>query len=518
MRWFGLLCVAFLLPLAAQDELPRDWVLLGRKSNGQRYQGALRLTPQGNGFAWTRAELVDQVPEWTQGRGELRDGRLWLQPAHGQSVRHVLNGEPVASVPLHARYAGNNARLQGYVRYKQRLSYERLIPVRPGHENHVDLYVDGARFFAQLRSDMAQAQHSINVQSFIMTDDSTGRSLEAILVAKAQQGVKVRVMIDGAGNRMKGLEQRLRDGGVEVIVQHKLLKGAGNTLKDLGRGIGNAFKRLFGGGKPKPRERRGILNHDHRKITVIDGRSAFIGGMNLAHEYEHVWHDVHSRVVGPATGELQRLFFDRWHAAGGKGEPDPKCGLRPSDVLEGRAGQLKVEVVTSLPGVSRAIKERYLAEINGAQREVMIEVAYFLDDDIIDALQAAVARGVYVLVILPNDEDHDVKLVRDAFAFVQNDVVRSGVVLLKYPGRMVHSKVATFDGHTATVGSANLDGIALHHLAEANLFIPEVGFAGKLNREIFLTDIPKCERVQVKKVGFWQKLKSGALHVFRGFM
>ena len=518
MRWIGVLLLAFLAPVLAQDELPRDWVLLGRKTNGERYQGALRLTPLGSGgFAWTRAELVQQRPEWTQGRGELRSGRLWLQPNTGESVHHILSGKSISSEPLYGRYAGApDSRLQGYVRYKKRLSYERLIPVKPGHENHVELFVDGARFFAMLRQDLSRAKRTISVQSFILTDDSTGRSIEKILVAKAQQSVKVRVLIDAAGDRMKGMKERLRDGGVELIVQHSYLKGAGNTLKGFGRGVGNFFKRLFGGGKPKPRERRGILNHDHRKITVIDGRAGYIGGMNLAHEYEHVWHDIHSRVVGPATSELERLFFDRWHAAGGEGEPEG-C-LLPSDLIEGRAGQLKVEVVTSLPGISRAIKDRYLHEINSAQREVMIEVAYFLDDDIIDALQAAVARNVYVVVILPNDADHDVKLVRDAFRFVQNDVVRSGVVLLKYPGRMVHSKVATFDGQVATVGSANLDGIALHHLAEANLFIPEPKFAGKLNREVFLPDIPKCKRVEVKKVGFWQRLKSRTLHVFRGML
>ncbi|MEZ6185623.1 MAG: phosphatidylserine/phosphatidylglycerophosphate/cardiolipin synthase family protein [Planctomycetota bacterium] len=516
MRRFAGLLILLALPLGAQ-ELPRDWVLLGRRANGERYQGALRLTPRPGGFAWARAELVDQAPQWTQGRGELRDGRLWLEPNAGESVRHQLAGIPLESEPLHARYAGvSGSALQGYVRYKQRLSYERLVPVRPGHENHVDLYVDGAGFFAQLRSDIAQAQHSINVQSFIFTDDATGRSIEELLVAKAEQGVKVRVLVDGAGNRLGDMKRRFEHSKVELILQHTILRGAGNTLKDFGRGIGNAFRRLFGGGKPKPRERRGILNHDHRKITVIDGRAAYIGGMNLAHEYEHVWHDVHSRVVGPATRELEALFFDRWRAAGGQGEP---CAdLRPSDILEGRAGQLAVEVVTSLPGISRAIKERYLLEINRAQREIMIEMAYFLDDDIIDALQAAVRRGVYVVVIIPNDRDHDVKLVRDAFRFVQNDVVRSGIVLLKYPGRMVHAKVATFDGQVATLGSANLDPIALHFLAEANLFLPEPRFAGKLNREIFLPDIPRCDRVQVKKLGFWEKLKSGTLHVFRGFL
>jgi cardiolipin synthase A/B len=179
---------------------------------------------------------------------------------------------------------------------------------------------------------------------------------------------------------------------------------------------------------------------------------------------------------------------------------------------------MDVDVIGSLPGISTAIRERYLREINAAQSRVLIENAYFLDDSIISAMQASVRRGVRTVLILPPDKNHDVPIVRDAFAAVQNDVVRSGIELYKYRDRFVHSKVAAFDGRVSTVGSANLDNMALSKLAEVNLFVNDAGFTRVLETRIFAADIPNSDREVEKKLSWWQKVKSGTLHFFRSFL
>jgi len=401
---------------------------------------------------------------------------------------------------------------------------ERLVRVRapaePRGRHRIDLLVDGQEMFSAYREELLAAERQISVQTFIYADDSTGRWIAEIMKAKARQGVEVRLLCDASGDYMsREFEDELRAAGVEVIVQHRHLEGLKNSLGGIGRSIGRFFGGLFGRRRPEPpRERRGLFNHDHRKITVVDGRVAFVGGMNISREYEFNQHDIHSRVMGPAVAELEALFFDRWRAAGGEGEAIPVPAEEAAAAAADPPGDLPCEVVSALPGVSTAIKERYLREIDAATDHVYIEMAYFLDDDIIDALQRAEARGVRTLVILPADDQHNVPVVRDAFRWIQNDVVRSGIELYHYPDRMMHSKVATFDGHTATVGSSNLDNMALTLLAEANIFVPDRRFTYVVDRRVFAVDVRKSVRVGLTRLSFWEKLKGGVLHLIRGFL
>ena len=374
------------------------------------------------------------------------------------------------------------------------------------------LLVDGREMFTTLRAALEGAKRSIVLQTFIYTDDSTGRAVARILMDRARAGVVVRVLVDNVGNHMGKLEKELKSAGVEVVIQHGWGEGFKESILDFGRGIFDGIKRLFGK-KPKPRERRGVLNHDHRKITVVDGRIGFTGGMNIAREYEHDWHDVHASVAGSAVEQLEEMFYDRWKKAGG-----PGARVAPADDVDAWPGTMAVDVVGTVPGLGHQIKDRYLAEIDGARDRVLLENAYFLDDDIIDAMQRSAQRGVRNVLILPPDEGHDVPVVRDAFAWVQNDVIRSGVEVYKYRGRMVHSKVAAFDGRVATVGSSNLDAMALGKLAEINLFVVDQGFTRTLEERVFARDIPMSDRAVEKKLSWWEKVKGGVLHFFRGVL
>lgn len=516
------------------DPLTGLWRVRGKDRVLGPFGGFIRFTPDGgpDRYVYERTLELAGARRFTLARQEQGTSTLTGRHIHTQQRRTALRpglidalggggSGPIQEPLRHGFYRLAEAdRAPGFF-YLPRSIHggpEQLTRVGPDSpNNHVELLVDGAEFFPRLREQLAAARRSICVQTFIFTGDSTGRSLVHLLAQKARDGVEVRVLVDRVGNDLGGdLERELRGAGVELVIQHGYGEGLVESVKDLGRGLWNGLKRAFGGGAPAPREERGVFNHDHRKITVVDGRVAFIGGMNLAREYEEVWHDVHAMVEGNAVRELEALFWDRWHAAGGEGqplEPDPRVA---QDTYW--PGDMDVDVVEALPGLKTDIKARYLREIRGARRSVDIEVAYFLDDAVVNALKRTASRGVRTVVIVPNDEDHDVKVVRDAFNWVQNDFIRSGARLYKYQGRMVHSKVAAFDGRVATVGSSNLDNMALEKLAEANIFVNDPAFTKTLEQRVFEADLPKCDRQQVKELSWWEKVKGGALHFVRSFL
>ena len=516
-------------PAGPLDKLAGLWRLQGTRPNGKAYGGQIAFTKTPQGYRYQRVVHMDEsaTPIQRLGLGRtVEQGQARLSGTFLHTRQRALPGILSADMFSGKR---RSPRRNGF--YRLRLDQARgfsIVPTsgergrealtrRGEHDNHVELYVDGKEYFPALHAAVKSAKLSIHIQTFIYRDDATGRALGNLLIAKAQEGLVVRVLVDGFGAKdlSKDLKRKWKQAGVELIIQHTWGSGIKGSLKNIGKGIWSGLKSLFGKRK-QPREKRGIFNHDHRKVIVIDGRQGFIGGMNIATEYEHEWHDVHSGVQGSAVKKLQDLFYDRWRAAGGKGEvPEAAPETEGQEYIP---GSMKVDVVEALPGLKTDIKKRYLREINAARREVLIEMAYFADDSIIAALKRQAHRGVNASVILPNDEDHDVKLVRDAFNWVQNDVVRSGVKLFKYPGRMVHTKVATFDGRVATVGSSNLDNMALTKLAEANLFVSHPGFTQVMNKRVFEVDLPISVRVKIEKMSWWKKVKGGVLHFFRSFL
>lgn len=495
-----------LFTLAAAQARAQDdqlWLVEGRTAAGVPYRGALRLEPAGAGWRYLRTtrdargrELEERgLAAWSARPGG--EALLRTTPGAGAGLSARLTSSPASAAPPGGRYL-----VQDDTGLGVRAGFERLRRLRPGETlNDVRLLLD-AEGFAAIRAELSRARRSIEIQTFHWQDDATGRAVAEILLERARAGVRVRCLVDaltrqnskatGGVDFTRGLADELRAAGAEVIVAHPLRR----TL------LGTLLLRREG-------ERRGVLNHDHRKLFIVDGRVGFTGGMNITADYEHVWHDAMVRVEGPAAQAMRELFADRWLAARG-GPLEPTLGPSP-EPLTGTP----VQLLSSIPGVRQEIKPMYLAGIRGARRQVLVENPYVLDDDVVSALGDRARQGDgRVVLIVPSDAHQDVAFVTHAFGWIENELIRSGVELYRYRGRMVHAKVAVFDD-MVTVGSANLDVQSLQRLCEANVVCRDGRLARTLEQRVFLPDMAGSDRAQPRALPWWQRITSGLFHLLR---
>lgn len=493
-------------PVAAEvssDLLSGEWQVEGPRPGRVRFSraGAMRWRYQREGetgVAWQLGGAVmlraDPPADGAGFHTRLAESH-WDPRARGQDA--IYRFQPAGEL---RQVSGGDPRRAG----------ESLRALRPGG-SHLQLLIDGPEAYPQMFAAIARARRSICVQFFSWFDDESGRRFADALIAKARQGVQVKVLME-AFPQKGGLGWKtgpyLRQGGVDVMLHHKMTEGLKNSFTGF-------FRRLWNGlrGKKETREKRGFLNHDHRKLLVVDGREAFTGGMNVGDKYEQgvEWHDIHCHVLGPAVTEMEAMFWDRWRAAGGKG-----CALPAVSPVT--SGPYPVEVRENLPGIRLDITDRYLREIRAARSEILIENPYFLYDPVVNALKAKAGQGVRTIVIIPSNDLNDEALARDAMFWCQNDIVRAGVQLRKYRDRMCHGKVAVFDRRLATVGTTNLDKLAMENNAELNLFVPDARFSRITIERVFIPDVCGSDPVAVQKVSWWQRLKGAVMYAMRGFL
>lgn len=308
------------------------------------------------------------------------------------------------------------------------------MPFLPG--NAVRTLVNGEATFAAIFDAIEQARHYVLVQFFIVRDDSLGDMLKSLLLAKAAQGVRVCFLYDSIGSF--DLPQRyisaLLAGGVEV---HPFATN---------RRFVNRFQLNF---------------RNHRKIVVIDGERAFIGGHNVGVEYLGAnprlspWRDTHIEVRGPVVASVQFVFIEDWHWATQRlPQLEPSQAEQPESV-----GDADMHCLVVAPGP--ADKEEtgslfFVEAINAAQSRIWITTPYLIPDEaVFSALRLAVMRGVDVRILIPSRRDHYV--VFEASKLYAYDLVRAGVRIFRYGPGFLHQKVVLIDDVAAAIGSANLD-------------------------------------------------------------
>ncbi|MBS0542138.1 MAG: cardiolipin synthase ClsB [Proteobacteria bacterium] len=336
--------------------------------------------------------------------------------------------------------------------------------VVPG--NAVVLLENGQEYFPALEASIDAAEREIFLQSYIFSDDDVGRCIAAALRRAARRGVVVRVMVDGFGGRefVRELMPQLAADGVEVLIYRRELRAL--SL------------------------RRHRLRRLHRKVVTIDGREAYVGGINITDDFApkgspYPRYDYAVRVQGPVLDPIVESAHRLWRLVAWASFRRRVHQPLLAPPIGEPAGSIRAAfVVRDNLRYRRAIEDAYLAAIERARHEIVIANAYFFPGRRFrHALTEAAGRGVRVTLLLQGmGGDHPLQLhaTRALYPFF----LERGVELYEYHRSHLHAKVAVIDGRWATVGSSNIDAFSLLLAREANVVVEDEGFAARLRSSL----------------------------------
>ncbi len=361
--------------------------------------------------------------------------------------------------------------------------------------NQVTLLQDGPATYQSMLTAISAARDHINMETYILDDDEVGRSFAQTLIAKQQQGVQVNLIHDSAGTfgTPPSFFKRLTDAGVRVLEYNPI-----NPLL--------------------ARKEWQLNQRDHRKLLIVDGTTAFLGGINISSVYSGgsfgsaakvrqrsavtadsidtlAWRDTDLRLQGPVVAEFQKLFLETWKSQ--KGEP-----LAPKDWFPPplNSGRQVVRAIGSSPEEPYSlIYATLLSAIASAETSVSLTNAYFVPDpQMLAALEAAARRGVAVKLILPSRTDS--WLVLYAGHHYYETLLRSGVEIYERRGVILHSKTVLIDGVWATIGSTNMDWRSFLHNRELNAVVLGTEFGSQV-QAMFDKDLAESDAITLEH---WQ--------------
>lgn len=358
------------------------------------------------------------------------------------------------------------------------LNYEGLIRMHLisseaffSQDNNVELYFDGEDKFEALLESINNAKHYIHVQYYIFKSDKIGKCVIDALCKKAKEGLEVKVLIDGMGGRKfsKRYREKLKASGAELSV----------------------FFPPF-----VPLLSLRINYRNHRKICIMDGKEAFIGGFNVGDEYVGLskkfgyWRDTHLKINGSSVAALQWRFFLDWRFA--TGEEITRCQSYLAELDS--QGDTGIQIVSSGPDSKwTSIKDGYLKMISNAKEKVYIQTPYFIpDDSIFEALKLAALSDLDVKVMIPCKPDHP--FIYWASMSYIGELLTAGVKFYIYEKGFLHSKVVIMDDFVSSVGTANLDIRSFKLNFEVNAFLYDENINLKLTDK-FIDDLKECKEI-----------------------
>jgi cardiolipin synthase A/B len=362
--------------------------------------------------------------------------------------------------------------------------------------NAVRLLQDGPATYAAMLAAMAGARDHINMETYIFDDDEVGQRFANALLAQRQQGVQVNLIHDSIGTLATptAFFDRLREAGVQVLEFNPV----------------NPLSAWLAGKGWLPNQR------DHRKLLIVDGHTAFLGGINISSVYSGgsrtrllrpkpaapageqeiaadaplAWRDTHLQLQGPVVAELQKLFLASWLQQSGS-LPAPKNYFPPPQAV----GKHLVRALASQPDQvdGSPIYSTLLSAIGISESSIAITNAYFVPDaQLVAALSNAAGRGVDVQIILPSQTDS--WLVFHAGRSHYDTLLQAGVKIYERQGVVLHAKTALIDGVWSTVGSTNLDWRSFLHNSEVNAVVLGPEFAAQL-QTVFDADLRASDPV-----------------------
>ena len=348
--------------------------------------------------------------------------------------------------------------------------------------NHAEIFTDGRKKFDALKADLRKAQKSILLQYYIFQDDKLGNEIADVLIAKAREGVEVKVIYDHVGSFSASNKffARMKEAGVET---HPF------------------FRVTF------PQLANRVNWRNHRKIVIIDDRIGYIGGMNIADRYvgpsgekawvRHgksmpVWRDTHLRLKGDIVESLRYSFSIDWNFM----KDDVLLPGAKEETEATEINETGMQLITSGPTDSWDNLELiFLKAIAGASKCVYIQTPYFLPtDSLLTALEAAALANVDVRIMMPAKSDSRM-LGYASFSYI-TQCLKAGIKIYLFTPGMLHSKVMIIDDSFVTTGSVNFDFRSFENNFEGNVLI----FDKAINRQmkdIFFADLEYCRKINL---------------------
>lgn len=371
--------------------------------------------------------------------------------------------------------------------FKRHLVIEQAVAETPlVAGNSTKLLKDGPETFKAIFEEIRGAKKHINMEYYILEDiEYDGQKLSDLLIQKRKEGVAINIIYDYFGSFTISPEffSGLQKEGIKLLPFNPI-----NPLK----------ARLL----KSPNDR------DHRKIFVVDGQVAIVGGINLSHTYQSTpksenpadaqihWRDTDMEIRGPAVTELQKLFFDQWHKH--KGEKVEEADYYPQ--LKPQGSEI-IRVIASAPdeGIARYYVTM-LSAIRNAEKSIWITNSYFAPPkDLKRDLMEAAARGVDVRLLVPNKID-----VKPLLAIQRShygDLLKAGIKIYENPKVILHAKSAVIDGVWTVIGSSNLDHRSVLYNDEVDVVVLGTQ-TGKEIEQMFEADVRKSRQISLEE---WQK-------------
>jgi cardiolipin synthase len=356
----------------------------------------------------------------------------------------------------------------------QMLSKELRSPLT--RKNKIKLLINGEEKFPEVLNALRNAKHHIHMEYYIYEQDEIGVQIEEVLIQKAIEGVQVRFIYDdfGSPSIKRKTEERMRKAGIEIYPFHKVL-----------------FYLLAN-----------RLNYrNHRKIIIIDGQTAFTGGINVSDKYinkntsELFWRDTHLRIDGPGVFYLQYLFLSDWNFCCGR-------NVQPENlhfvVNTSKGDDAYLQVAASGPdSLQPSVLFSLLQAIYLAKKELLITTPYFIPgDSILEAIRIAALSGLSVKLLVPGICDS--KLVNAGSRSYYEDLLLAGVDIYLYQKGFVHAKTLVADGMLSVIGTANMDYRSFELNFEVNVLVYDKVLSEQL-RSVFFADLEDAEKIDPQR-------------------
>ena len=431
------------------------------------------------GCGWGCSSLPTIVPDMA---------RHTAQPVQLEGARGPLTSQQSKAILSRLKIGGAQTSI-----FERHLALEQAVagsPLTVG--NKVVLLQDGPATFRFMFAAIRNAKDHIHMETYIIEDDEIGNRFADALIEKQALGVQVKLIYDGVGaiHVPKTFFKRLTDSGIKVLEF--------NPVNPLAAKKGWA-----------------VNQRDHRKLLIVDGQTAFLGGINISGVYSGGsfstrsrqrtaagprWRDTHLQVEGPVVGEFQKLFLATWEKQ--KGEPLTPRKFFPQPVNKGNE---VVRAIGSSPDEPYSlIYATLISALGSAETSVHLTNAYFVPDpQLLAALKDAVQRGVDVKIILPGKTDS--WLVFHAGRSYYAELLRAGVKIYERHDALLHSKTALIDGVWSTIGSTNLDWRSFLHNEELNAVILGQAFGAQM-QAMFEADLASSTLITLEH---WERRSLG---------